>query len=123
MISHRSLSAALGGCSAFRSRRAAGILAALVASAFLVQPVSGEFIYGIANQAPATALVSFDSSSPGALLTGVFLTGLQQNETILGIDFPSGDWRTVWPGQPESATAGLSVLGAAACLFTRLRNV
>ena len=32
-------------------------------------------------------LVSFDSSSPGALLSNVSITGLQANENLLGIDF------------------------------------
>jgi uncharacterized protein DUF4394 len=105
MRSHHRLSAALRGCSSLRPRRVAGIFAALVASAILVQPVSGELIYGIANQAPATALVTFDSASPGALLTGVFLTGLQQNETILGIDF-------------RPATGQLFGLGSTSRLYT-----
>ena len=87
MIAQLGLSAALRGCSYLLSRRVAGVLVALVSSAFLVQPVSGELIYGIANQSPATSLVAFDSSSPSTLLTGVFLSGLQQNETIVGIDF------------------------------------
>jgi hypothetical protein len=105
MISQPRLSAALRGCSYLLSRRVAGVLVALVSSAFLVQPVSGELIYGIANQSPATALVTFDSASPGALLTGVFLSGLQQNETILGIDF-------------RPATGQLYGLGSTSRLYT-----
>jgi hypothetical protein len=105
MIAQPRLSAALRGCSYLLSRRVAGILAALVVSAFLVQPVSGELIYGIANQSPATALVTFDSSNPSVLSTGVFLTGLQQNETILGIDF-------------RPATGQLYGLGSTSRLYT-----
>ena len=52
-----------------------------------MRPVAAELIYGIASQAPATALLTWDSASPNNVLTGVFVTGLQSNETLLGIDF------------------------------------
>src|SRR5690349_6912764 len=105
MMSFNKFSAAFSGFTISCSRRVAGMFGALVGSAILVQPVSAELIYGIANQAPATALVSFDSANPGALLTGTFLTGLQQNETILGIDF-------------RPATGQLYGLGSTSRLYT-----
>ena len=61
--------------------------AALLISAVLANPASAELIYGIASQAPATALLTWDSSAPGNIQTGVFISGLQSGETLLGIDF------------------------------------
>jgi hypothetical protein len=43
-------------------------------------------IYGVDDSSGQT-LISFDSSSPGSLLTGVAISGLQSNETVKGIDF------------------------------------
>jgi hypothetical protein len=71
----------------------------------MTRPASAELIYGIASQSPATALVTWDSAAPNALLSGVFLTGLQQNETILGIDF-------------RPATGQLYGLGSTSRLYT-----
>ncbi|MFO0856730.1 MAG: DUF4394 domain-containing protein [Phycisphaerales bacterium] len=42
-----------------------------------------ELVYGVTQQ---QTLVSWDSAAPGALLTGMAISGLQLNETILGID-------------------------------------
>jgi hypothetical protein len=81
------------------------IAAALLASAGLTRPASAELIYGIASQAPATALVTWDSATPNDLESGVFISGLQQNETILGIDF-------------RPATGQLYGLGSTSRLYT-----
>jgi hypothetical protein len=64
----------------------AATLAFSLISAVSAWPASAELIYGITNQG-ATALVTFDSANPSALLSSRLLTGLQSNETILGIDY------------------------------------
>lgn len=48
---------------------------------------SAELIYGIAAVGNATSLLSWDSASPGSIISGSFVSGLQSNETIVGIDF------------------------------------
>ncbi len=45
---------------------------------------SAETIFGVTNNA---ALVSFDSTAPNAILSSSFVSGLQSNEQLLGIDF------------------------------------
>lgn len=67
-------------------------LGALVCLALaFAQTASAELIYGIAAVGNSPALVTWDSAAPGALLSGSFLSGLQPNESILGIDFrPAG---------------------------------
>jgi hypothetical protein len=87
------------------SHRIYSTLAVMALCAVFTRSASAELIYGIANQAPATALVTFDSANPSALLSGVFLTGLQPNETILGIDF-------------RPATGQLYGLGSTSRLYT-----
>jgi Domain of unknown function (DUF4394) len=62
------------------------IAATILFFVLLVNPLAAELIYGIANQAPGNALLSWDSASPGTIQSGVFITGLQPGETILGID-------------------------------------
>jgi hypothetical protein len=47
---------------------------------------SAELIYGTAAIGGATNLVTWDSATPGTLISGTFLTGLQPNETIVGLD-------------------------------------
>ncbi|MCA9235316.1 MAG: DUF4394 domain-containing protein [Planctomycetales bacterium] len=49
-------------------------------------PSSAALIFGVADSSGQT-LISFDSSAPGALATGVAISGLQSNETVKGIDF------------------------------------
>jgi hypothetical protein len=44
---------------------------------------NAEIVFGVTQQ---SRLVSWDSASPNALLTGTSISGLQQNEQILGID-------------------------------------
>ncbi len=80
---------------------AAACLAALGAA----QTASAELIYGIANQGNATSLVSWDSATPGTLQSGAFVTNLQANETLVGIDF-------------RPATGQLYGLGSSSRLYT-----
>lgn len=67
-------------------------------------PVSAETIYGIAELGGQT-VISFDSSNPGALLSGAAVSGLQSGETIKGIDF-------------RPATTQLYALGSSSRLYT-----
>jgi hypothetical protein len=68
-------------------------------------PVSAELIYGIAAVGNSTALLSWDSAAPGSVLSGSFVSGLQSNETIVGIDF-------------RPATGQLYALGTSSRLYT-----
>ncbi|BBO36422.1 DUF4394 domain-containing protein [Lacipirellula parvula] len=68
-------------------------------------PASAELIYGIAAVGNSTALLSWDSASPGSIISGSFVSGLQSNETIVGIDF-------------RPATGGLYALGTSSRLYT-----
>jgi hypothetical protein len=79
-------------------------LACLAIFAFSA-PASAELIYGIAAVGNATNLVSFDSEDPTDLLSATFVTGLQPNETILGIDV-------------RPATRQLYALGSSSRLYT-----
>ena len=45
-----------------RSQRSAAVAAAFLLSAISVRPAAAELIYGIASQAPATALLTWDSA-------------------------------------------------------------
>jgi hypothetical protein len=83
----------------------ARLLFAILATCAISVPASAELIYGIAAVGNATNLVSFDSSEPGNLLSGIFVTGLQPNETILGIDI-------------RPATRQLYALGSTSRLYT-----
>jgi hypothetical protein len=71
----------------------------------LSSPASAELIYGIAAVGNSTALLSWDSSAPGSILSGSFVAGLQSNETIVGIDF-------------RPATGQLYALGTSSRLYT-----
>jgi hypothetical protein len=68
-------------------------------------PASAELIYGIAAVGNATALVTWDSATPGTLASGTFVSGLQPNETLAGIDF-------------RPATGQLYGLGTSSRLYT-----
>lgn len=68
-------------------------------------PASAELIYGIAAVGNATSLLSWDSSSPGSIISGSFVSGLRSNETIVGIDF-------------RPATGELYALGTSSRLYT-----
>jgi hypothetical protein len=70
----------------------------------LASPVNAETIYGIAELGGQT-VISFDSSNPGALLSGAAISGLQSGETIKGIDF-------------RPATTELYALGSSSRLYT-----
>lgn len=70
-----------------RLQRFAAITAVVLCGAVSVRPVAAELIYGLANQAPATALLTWDSATPTNIQTGVFISGLKNGETLLGIDF------------------------------------
>lgn len=54
----------------------------------LAGSASAELAYGVTAQG---RLVSFDTASPGTLLTGVGISGLASNESILGIDLRPND--------------------------------
>src|SRR6186713_1397243 len=88
-----------------RLQRIVAVAAAVLVCAVSIRPVCAELIYGIANQAPATALLTWDSASPNNIQSGVFVTGLQANETVLGIDF-------------RPATGQLYALGSTSRLYT-----
>jgi hypothetical protein len=66
---------------------ARGLRAALAAAALAglgAAPADAVLIYGIDTD---DNLFSFDSAAPETVLSGVFVKGLQPNETLLGIDF------------------------------------
>lgn len=64
------------------------MLAAVTAAAGLAGNAQAELAYGVTlNQ----TLVSFNTSAPNALLSGVAISGLMSNEQIRGIDFRPAD--------------------------------
>ena len=75
---------------------AAGTLAAATGLA------NAELVYGVTD---TQFLVTFDSTMPGTVQSGAALSGLQQNEQILGIDF-------------RPATNQLFALGSTSRLYT-----
>ncbi|TWT95344.1 hypothetical protein Pla108_34900 [Botrimarina colliarenosi] len=77
------------------------LLIALVATS-LPTAATAETVYGITDN---QFLVSWDSATPGNLLSGSPVSGLQSNETILGIDF-------------RPATGDLYALGSSSRLYT-----
>src|SRR5689334_16967896 len=76
-----------------------------LAIAGLTSSASAELIYGIAAVGNATSLLTWDSSSPGTIISGSFVSGLQNNETIVGIDV-------------RPATGQLYALGTSSRLYT-----
>lgn len=58
-------------------------IAAILSMCGAAMSARAELVYGVTQQ---QTLVSWDSAAPGALLTGMAISGLQLNETILGID-------------------------------------
>ena len=76
-----------------------------LATVGLASSASAELIYGVAAVGNATNIVTWDSSSPGNLLSGSFVTGLQNNETIVGLDY-------------RPATGELFALGTSSRLYT-----
>jgi hypothetical protein len=71
----------------------------------LSSSASAELIYGVAAVGNATGLVTWDSASPTALTSGTFVSGLQVNETLVGIDY-------------RPATSQLYGLGTSSRLYT-----
>ncbi len=61
-----------------------GLVCGCVVAAGAASSASAELVYGVTD---TQTLVSFRSGSPLDILTGVAISGLQQNETIRGIDF------------------------------------
>jgi hypothetical protein len=57
-----------------------------LAALSLASPASAELICGVAAVGNATAMVTWDSATPTNLVTSTFVTGLQPNETLVGID-------------------------------------
>jgi len=64
-----------------------------------------ELIYGIAESGGSANLITWDSATPGILESGTFISGLQSNESVLGIDF-----------RPQ--TGQLYALGSTSRLYT-----
>ncbi len=71
----------------------------------LASSASAELIYGVAAVGNATSLVTWDSASPNNLISGNFVSGLQVNETLVGIDY-------------RPATGQLYALGTSSRLYT-----
>jgi hypothetical protein len=71
----------------------------------LASSASAELIYGVAAVGNATSLVTWDSATPNNLISGNFVSGLQVNETIVGIDY-------------RPATGQLYALGTSSRLYT-----
>ncbi|MBA4104327.1 MAG: hypothetical protein C0485_01115 [Pirellula sp.] len=86
-------------------RLTARVCALTLILASLTAPAAAELIYGVAAVGNATSLLSWDSSSPGSIVSGSFVSGLQSNETIVGIDF-------------RPATGQLYALGTSSRLYT-----
>jgi hypothetical protein len=81
-----------------RAALAAGVLAAIAGST----PASAVSVFAIDTD---NNLFSFDSAAPSAVLTANFVTGLAQNEILVGIDF-------------RPATGQLWALGSGNNLYT-----
>jgi hypothetical protein len=66
-----------------------GVLAAVaIAAAFFTPCAKGAVIYVLDNTSLADLrLVSFNSATPGTIISNIPFTGLAQNESIIGIDF------------------------------------
>ena len=60
------------------------ILTITIASLVAAAGANAEMVYGITD---TQTLVRFNSSTPGTIDSGVAISGLQQNEQLLGIDF------------------------------------
>lgn len=60
------------------------ILLACVPLAASTGAIAGELVYGVTSD---QTLVTWDSQTPGAILTGIAISGLAANESIRGIDF------------------------------------
>ena len=76
--------------------------AALCAGLGMTSQANAELAYAITN---TSSLITFDTNAPGTLLSGSFLSGLQQNETIVGLDI-------------RPATGQIYALGSTSRLYT-----
>lgn len=71
-----------------RAHQRRAIIAPALLALALAPTAHAVLTYGVTNQ---QRLVTWDTSSPGTLLSGVAITGLASNETIQGIDFRPND--------------------------------
>jgi hypothetical protein len=67
-----------------RAGRALGVAAICASAIFIHNSARAEMVFGVTQQ---DILLTWDSSSPNAIQSGIAITGLAQNETIQGIDF------------------------------------
>ncbi len=80
----------------------AGKLLGVILASGWCAAASAEQIYAVTT---GGQLISFDSSAPGAIMTGTAISGLQSNEEIVGIDF-------------RPATGELYAIGSFSNLYT-----
>lgn len=59
-------------------------LAALAGAVLCAGAANAEIVWATTQQG---FLISFDSATPGTIISGVGISGMQANETVLGIDF------------------------------------
>jgi DNA-binding beta-propeller fold protein YncE len=89
---------------------------AVVAGVFVANEAKAELIYGVSDQ--LNQLVSFDSASPGTLLSAHNISGLQGNEQLRGVDWINGtlyglgDGSHLYIVNPNTAAATLVGAGA-----------
>lgn len=65
-------------------KRSRHLIASTILSAAALQAAAGHTVYGITSD---QTLVTWDSSAPNAILSGVAVNGLASGETLRGIDF------------------------------------
>lgn len=87
------------------SIRCALVAALALATIGQSAPASAELIYGIAAVGNATNLLTWDSATPGNIVSAAAVSGLKSNESIAGIDF-------------RPATGQLYALGSTSQLYT-----
>ena len=89
---------------------------AVVAGCFVANEAKAELIYGVSDQ--LNQLVSFDSASPGTLVSAHNISGLQGNEQLRGVDwidgtlFGLGDGSHLYIVNPNTAAVTLVGSGA-----------
>ncbi len=93
-----------------RALPAAAALCALTGAA-----ANAEIVFGVTND---QTLISFNSNTPGSVLSGVSISGLQSNEQIRGIDFRPADGQLYALGSfnrlytLDTTTGAASLVGA-----------
>lgn len=91
------------------------VLATLAAGSMLASAAQAEFAYGITQE---QRLITFNTSAPDTVLSGVAMTGLAPNETMLGIDVRPNDNMLYGLGSQNNlyrinpATGAVSLVGA-----------